>query len=79
MKDKLEKANHKKAFYRCRTFGKAFAFAAVLALGSALPIVIVANASTETTAADPAATSSSAIDPDVGSELLESPLSSVAA
>ena len=45
MKDKLVKYNHKKSFYRVRNAGKAFAFAFVLALGSILPIVIVANAS----------------------------------
>ena len=49
MKDKLVKYNHKKSFYRVRNAGKAFAFAFVLALGSILPIVIVANASAKET------------------------------
>ena len=45
MKDKLMKYGHKKAYYRFRSFGKAFAFIAALAVGSALPIFVVANAS----------------------------------
>lgn len=57
MKDKLVKYNHKKSFYRVRNAGKAFAFAFVLALGSILPIVIVANASAKETNAQEAVSS----------------------
>ena len=71
MKDKLEKAGHKKAYYRFRRLGKTFAFAAILALGSALPIVLVANASTNTTAAENASVRSS-VDPDADNSEVES-------
>ena len=47
MKDKLMKYGHKKAYYRFRSFGKTFAFIAALALGSARPIFVVANASSK--------------------------------
>ena len=47
MKDKLMKYGHKKAYYRFRSFGKAFAFIVALAVGSALPIFVVANASSK--------------------------------
>ena len=70
MKDKLEKAGHKKAYYRFRRVGKAFAFAAILALGSALPIVLVANASTNTAAAETASVCSS-VDLDAGNSEVE--------
>ena len=57
MKDKLVKTGHKKGFYRIRFVGKALAFASILALGSALPIVIVANASVKETNAQNATVS----------------------
>ena len=47
MKDKVVKYGHKKAYYRFRSFGKVFAFIAALAVGSALPIFVVANASSK--------------------------------
>ncbi|MGM9813897.1 MAG: hypothetical protein ACI32C_03220 [Candidatus Enteromonas sp.] len=63
MKDKLVKTNRKRGFYRIALLGKVCAFAAILGLGSALPIVIVASASTEA-AAKEALQSSSQVDLD---------------
>lgn len=71
MKDKLEKVGHKKAYYRFCRLGKTFAFAAILALGSALPIILVANASTSSTAAETASVRTS-VDLDVDSSEVES-------
>ena len=60
MKDKLMKYGHKKAYYRFRSFGKAFAFIAALAVGSALPIFVVANASSKHATAQEAVETSDA-------------------
>ena len=60
MKDKLMKYGHKKAYYRFRSFGKAFAFIVALAVGSALPIFVVANASSKPATAQEAVEKSDA-------------------